>query len=179
MIEDPFAPPTARLDERPIPLDREAHLALRRDNLAVEEKLKRGGAWLVLTGLELILFGALAIVFSIIRNTDSYYWAILLVPLGISYVAGGMALIFLVPGSNVPASLLAYLLFFGFPIGTAICAYVSHVCMKAIGSPVLTADYKRAIEATPDLKTDAWSPALSIGALVLAIGAAWAAWAWF
>lgn len=179
MLEDPFKPPEAELTKRSIPHERDAALELRTKHLVTEQRLKRGGAWLVLSGATMIFVGILAVIAGIMREHDLAFAGFFLVPAGMAYAGSGFALIYLVPGSHVPGSILAYSLFFVFPVGTAIAAFVSHALIQATSTPVLTREYKAAVLATPDLIAPAWSPVLTNASIALAIASCALAFVYF
>lgn len=175
-LEDPFAPPAAPLS-RALATDRTEALALRQAHLVLEERLKKAGGWLLVIAAALASVALSALGSSALNSggAPKYFCAALLVFAAV-YAAAGASLIALTPGAHVFASLVTYPLFLVVPVGTILAIVICRPLLSVIGQPLLSAQYRAAVEATPDLVTVPWSLAMLIVGPALIGLCAWQAW---
>lgn len=168
-MHDPYAVPSAYLEDRPVTDDSAAE-SLRRMLIRHEIQLKSVGALFYLGGFSMLIMLVVLIPAGLGGAGD--LWGTVLIALvllvGGMYCALGYGFRRLRPWVRVPGGILTCLGLLSFPVGTLIGAYVLYLMFGQKGRQVLAPAYQDIIAATPQVRyertTGDW---IALGGVVL------------
>lgn len=140
--------------------------ALRREHLTHEASIQSVGSLYCLGGFLVALVAVASLVGGAVGSSETGPAAVG-VGAGMAVVLGGIAAIQfwvglglrrLNPKATIPATILAAIGLFGFPLGTLINGYVLYLLHSRKGKVVLGEGYREIVQATPHIryKTPAW-----------------------
>ena len=144
---NPYAAPTARVDD--VPASPEAE-AIRRAHISHEASIKAVGILYYLGGAVSTLAGVAAL-FGASSGADAAIM-LLLLALGVGSLFAGWGVRALRPWARIVGCVLSAIGLLGFPIGTLINGYVLYLFLSKKGRTIFAPDYKDVIAATPHVK---------------------------
>jgi len=145
---NPYAPPSARVDD--IPVDANAE-AIRREHINHEASIKAVGLLYYLGGV-LVTFAALASLFAATgQHVTAVLRAVLLV-LGVAQVFAGWGVRALEPWGRILGAIVSVVGLLSFPVGTVINGYILYLYFSKKGRTIFSPQYKDVIAATPHIK---------------------------
>jgi hypothetical protein len=167
---NPYAAPTARVDD--VPASSEAE-AIRRAHINHEASIKAVGILYYLGGVGGTLAGIASLV-GAAGDAESLFMGLFLVAFGAVSLAGGWGVRALRPWGRIAGCVLSALGLLGFPIGTLVNAYILYLYLSKKGRTIFAPEYKDVIAATPHVKYRTsiviWVfLALVVGLVVLAV----------
>jgi hypothetical protein len=143
---NPYAAPAAPVGD--IPANAEAE-AVRRAHISHEASIKAVGFLYYLGGVGVTLAAAA----SLFGANDASVWVtLLLLALGVGQFFAGWAVRALRPWGRILGCVLSGLGLLGFPIGTAINAYILYLFLSKKGRTIFAPEYQEVIAATPEVK---------------------------
>ena len=145
---NPYAAPTARVDD--VPASPEAE-AIRRAHISHEASIKAVGILYYLGGAVSTLAGIAALV-SASSEVESAVIMLLLLALGVGSLFAGWGVRALRPWARIVGCVLSAIGLLGFPIGTLINGYILYLFLSKKGRTIFAPDYRDVIAATPHVK---------------------------
>ena len=143
-IANPYAAPTARVDD--IPANSEAE-AIRRAHISHEASIKAVGLLDYLGGAMLLL-GAVGFLF----GPDPVLFTLLFAALGVGLCFAGWGVRGFRPWGRYVSVALAAIGLLGFPIGTIINGYILYLLLSKKGRTIFSPEYRDVVAATPHVK---------------------------
>ena len=145
---NPYAPPSARVDD--VPADPNAE-AIRRQHITHEASIKAVGFLYYLGGIGVIA-AAVASLFSTGSLPVGGAMAAALLLLGGAQLVAGWGVRALRPWGRIVGAILSALGLLSFPFGTLINGYILYLYFSKKGRTIFSPEYKDVIAATPHVK---------------------------